>query len=117
MPDKPADRNEHLEAADVAGLLRELGRRMELSDESPYKARAYCRAAESLLALTEPLQRIIAQGRLRDIPGVGQAIEDKIIALHRTGTHASLEQLRREVPASALELLRVQGVTPQKARQ
>jgi DNA polymerase (family 10) len=117
MPDSPADQNAHLDAADVAALLREFGRRIELSDESPYKARAYFRAAESLLALTEPLGRVIAEGRLRDIPGVGQAIGDMIVVLHRTGTHATLEQLRREVPASALELLRIPGLTPPKARQ
>jgi DNA polymerase (family 10) len=106
-----------LGAAEVASLLRELGHRIELSGGSPYKARAYQRAAESLGALTEPLGRLITQGRLREIPGVGAAIEDKIIAFQRTGTHSTLERLREEVPASALELLTIPGLTAQKARK
>ena len=55
------------------------------------------RAAENLAALAEPLDRVVEEGRLREIPGVGYAIADIIPKLHRTGTHPSLEKLREEV--------------------
>jgi len=38
-----------LEAPSVAALLIEIGQRLTLAGENPYKARAYARAAESLL--------------------------------------------------------------------
>jgi DNA polymerase (family 10) len=118
MPDSAASqRSEGLDAAEVALLLRELGQRVELSGDSPFKARAYFRAAESLLTLTEPLDRLVAEERLRDIPGIGAAIEEKIAALHRTGTHRTLDRLRLEVPAAALALLRIPGLPTAKARQ
>jgi DNA polymerase (family 10) len=106
-----------LDAAEVARLLRELAQRIELAGGSPYKARAYLRAAESLGALTEPLDQLVRQGRLREVPGIGAAIEDKITAFHRTGTHATLERLREEAPASALELLTIPGLSADKARK
>lgn len=62
------------DATAVAKLLYELGQRMSLRGGNPYRARAYMRAAESLTALTMPLADIIAQGRLREIPGVGEAL-------------------------------------------
>lgn len=108
---------EALSAAEVAQLLRELGQRIEFTDDSGYRARAYYRAAESLLAQTDPLDQIIGGGRLREIPGVGPAITEKIVAFHHTGTHPTLERLRAQVPASALELLRIPGLGPQKVRQ
>ena len=40
------------DAAAVAKLLYELGQRMSLRGGNPYRARAYMRAAESLMALT-----------------------------------------------------------------
>jgi DNA polymerase (family X) len=98
----------------IAQLLNEIGQRMELKEE-PFKARAYYRAAESLLALAEPLDAILAEGRLREIPGVGEAIEEKIQTLRQTGTHPLLERLRKEIPTGALELIAVPGVTPPKA--
>jgi DNA polymerase (family 10) len=41
---------------DVARLLSELGNRLLLAGENPYRARAYSRAADSLLRLTVPIQ-------------------------------------------------------------
>jgi DNA polymerase (family X) len=57
---------------------------------------------------------MIAQGRLREIPGVGDVIADIIIRLHANGTHPYLEAMRQEIPASVLEMLSVWGLRPDK---
>ena len=104
-----------LDAAEVASLLIEYGRRAALAGGNPYRARAYVRAAESLAAQAEPLERIIASKRLRDIPGVGEAIASVIEQLHRTGSHGALEKLREDVPDGVVDLLSVPGLQPEKA--
>jgi DNA polymerase (family 10) len=98
----------------VAGLLREYAQRTALRGGNPYRAKAYSRAADSLAALAIPLDVLIAEGRLTEIPGVGDAIADIIAKLHRTGTHPSLERLRKEIPAGVLEMLSVPGLRPEK---
>jgi DNA polymerase (family 10) len=57
---------------------------------------------------------LVAEGRLKDIPGVGEVIADIITKLHKTGIHLSLEKLRKEIPAGVLEMLTVPGLRPQK---
>ena len=84
-------------APEVAQLLREFGQRTALRGGNPYRAKAYTRAAENLLALTEPLEDLIAQNRLKEIPGVGDAIADIIVKLHKTGDHPSLQAMRKEI--------------------
>ena len=101
------------DAAGVARLLLELSHRLLLAGENPYKARAYARAAESLPTLTIPLEDVIAQGRLREIPGVGAALAEVIRALHQNGTTPRLEAMRAEVPASVLEMLKIPGLAPE----
>ena len=103
-----------LDAPAVAKLLVELGRRSALDGDNYYRSRAYLRAAESLAALGEPLERLIDEGRLREVPGIGEAIADIVTKLHRTGTHPLLERMREEVPESVLELLSVPGLRPDK---
>jgi DNA polymerase (family X) len=103
-----------LDASAVAKLLHELGQRTALRGGNPYRARAYSRAAGNLLALTMPLDQIVAEDRLREIPGVGDAIADIIAKLHKTGTHAGLEAMRKDIPAGVLELLSVPGLRPEK---
>lgn len=99
---------------EIAMLLREYAQRSALRGGNPYRAKAYSRAADSLTALAVPIERLIEEDRLTEIPGVGDAIADIIIKLHRTGTHPSLEKLRQEVPAGVLELLSVPGLRPEK---
>ena len=98
----------------VARLLREYAQRTSLRGGNPYRAKAYLRAADSLSALSQPLDRVIAAGTLTEIPGIGDAIADIVTKLHQTGSHPSLEKLRKEVPASVLELFTVPGLRPDK---
>src|SRR3954463_10145629 len=110
----PSTHMASLDASAVANLLKEFGQRTELRGGNPYRARAYTRAAENLRTLTLPLETVIAQERLREIPGVGEAIADIIIKLHKTGTHPALEGMRRKIPESALELLSIPGLRADK---
>src|SRR3954465_3400596 len=96
----------------VARLLVEISQRRRLAGESPYRVRAYARAAESLLTLIEPLADVIAQGRLREIPGVGAALAEVIRTLHQHGTTSGLEAMRADVPAGVLELLKPRSAGP-----
>jgi DNA polymerase (family 10) len=103
-----------LDAAAVAKLLHELGQRTALRGGNPYRSRAYTRAAESLLALPESLADLIAKNRLREIPGIGEAIADIVTKLHRQGTHPMLDELRKEAPESLIKLMSVPGLRPEK---
>ena len=102
------------DATAVAQLLREFAGRSSLRGGNPYRAKAYARAADSLAALVVPLEQIIEAGRLKEIPGIGDAISDIVTKLHRTGTHPSLEAMRKEIPAGVLEMLAVLGLRPDK---
>ncbi|MEY9463908.1 DNA polymerase (family 10) [Bradyrhizobium ottawaense] len=103
-----------LDARGVASLLREYAQRTALRGGNPYRAKAYSRAADSLGALAVPLHVLIAEDRLTEIPGVGEAIADIITKLHKTGSHPSLEKLRKEIPEGVLEMLAVPGLRPEK---
>ncbi len=106
-----------LDASAVANLLVEFGQRLELSGDNPYRAGAYYKAAESLRGLTVSLHEVIAKRHLRDIPGVGPAIAERIAALHESGTHPTLEDMRRQVPTRVLDMLRIPGLRPQQVLQ
>src|ERR1043165_10204988 len=103
-----------LDARGVASLLREYAQRTALRGGNPYRSKAYSRAADSLVALAIPLHVLVAEDRLTEIPGVGEAIADIITKLHKTGTHPSLEKLRKKIPQGVLEMLSVPDLRPEK---
>ena len=98
------------DAAAVAVLLVELGRRTALAGDNYFRAKAYQRAADTLWALVEPLDRVIAENRLCQLPKIGKTIADIVTKLHNTGTHPLLEKLRREVPEGVLDMLSIPGL-------
>jgi DNA polymerase (family 10) len=98
----------------IASLLREYAQRTSLRGGNPYRAKAYLRAADSLSALSQPLDRLIAAGPLTEIPGIGDAIADIVTKLYETGSHPSLEKLRKDVPAGVLELFAIPGLRSDK---
>jgi DNA polymerase (family 10) len=100
--------------ADTFDLIADL---LEIRGEVIYKVLAYRRAAESLRELGQDISHIHGKGELQDIPGVGEAISEKIQELLETGTLIFLEELKAEVPPSLLELLEVSGLGPKRVGQ
>ena len=90
---------------------------MELAGGNPYRARAYGRAAENLALSPLPLHRLVAEGRLTEIPGIGEALAGVITQLHETGEHPRLEAMREEVPAGVLDMLRVPGLRRERVQK
>jgi DNA polymerase (family X) len=99
---------------DVAAMLREYGQRLSLKGGNPYRAQAYVRAADGLAALSESLGSLIAEDRLTELPGIGDAIAAIIETMHRTGSYPKLEEMRKEMPAGVLEMLAVTSLRPDK---
>ncbi len=102
--------------AELAELFRRIARLLEIKGESAYKINAYKRVARSLSDLDAPVEEYWRAGRLKEIPGVGDAIAKKIDEYLRTGTLQFLERLESEVPPSLLELTALPGIGPKKAR-
>jgi len=106
-----------LNAAEIAQLLREMGRRMQLEKGNPYRAKAYLRAADNLALTTMPVERLIAKDRLTEIPGIGDALAGVIRQLQETGGYPKLDALRQVVPEGVLEMLAVPGLPADRIRK
>ena len=98
----------------LARDLREIGALLTLEGENPFKVRAYENGARAVEGLTEDLARVSAEGRLKDVPGIGEALSEKIAAWLATGKIPLLERLRESHPPGVLELLAVPDLGPKK---
>jgi DNA polymerase (family 10) len=100
----------------VAEIFTTLANTLEIQGEVIYKILAYRRAAENIASLSRDINELQREGQLRSIPGVGEAIAEKLDSLLTTGHFDLLDRARAEVPEGVVELLRVQDVGPRKAR-
>jgi DNA polymerase (family 10) len=112
-----ADEAQDLTNGDLARCFHEIGDILEVQGEIPFKTIAYHRAADAIGRSPIDLVAAYRNGTAPKIPGVGQAIGDKIAEYVTTGRMAYLDRLRAEIPASLVDLLRLPGLGPKTVRQ
>ncbi len=101
---------------EIAELFENMGALLEIKGDSVFKIRAYQRAARTISQLSLPLHQAVEAGEnLRDIPGIGKAISDKIRELVQTGKVSTYERLTAELPEGVLRLMDVPGIGPKTA--
>jgi DNA polymerase (family 10) len=98
----------------VAEILVEIGTLLELKGENPFKTRAYLNAARTIESLNEPLTKMVAEKRLGEIKGIGEALEKKITELVNTGKLAYYDELKASIPPGLIEMLDIPGLGPKK---
>lgn len=101
---------------EVARILNALADGLEVQGENFYKVLAYRKAATSIHDLGRDINDVARAGGLRAIPGVGEAIAQKLESLLATGSFDLWDRVRREVPAGVLEILHIPDVGPRRAK-
>ncbi|MCH7923647.1 MAG: histidinol-phosphatase, partial [Nitrospinae bacterium] len=100
----------------VVAVLEEMAVILELKGENPFKVRAYANAARTLAATAEPLEDLVASGRLGELKGFGEAITEKVTALVTTGRLSAYEEMRASLPEGLFDLLKIPHLGPRKVR-
>jgi DNA polymerase (family 10) len=103
--------------SDLAAALDELGDLNELDGAIVHRVVAYRNAAKAVREAPEPVARMVREGRVTELPGVGKTLEEKLVALLETGTIPAAEKLRAKYPAGVVEMTRLEGLGPKRARR
>jgi DNA polymerase (family X) len=100
---------------EIIEILENIAVFLELKGESVFKSRAYRKAARSIEFLAEDISKLVAENRLKEIPGVGEAISSKLTEIVRTGHLEYYEKLKAEFPEGINILMGVPGIGPRTA--
>jgi len=100
----------------IAETLTAIATLLELKGENPFKVRAYLNAARVIENLAEPLDKLIAEERLSEVKGIGDAICEKITTLVATGKLPYYEDLRAATPPGLVAMLEIPGLGPKKIK-
>ena len=101
----------------IADLFDEIADLLDLEQDNPFRIRAYRNAARLLRGLQREVADMLAKGeKLDELPGIGADLAGKIQDVVETGGTELLYRLRRELPHGLVELLRVPGLGPKRAK-
>jgi DNA polymerase (family 10) len=88
---------------------------LELAEANPYSIRAYRRAAELVRSTPADVAELALSGRVRELRGIGQAIEARVVELVTTGGIAELEELERTFSPEVVGYGRYLGLSTRRS--
>jgi DNA polymerase (family 10) len=99
----------------IAKVFEDIADLLELKGENVFKIRAYQKVVRAIEQLPMELEQLVKEEKLREVPGVGEAIAKKITELVATGKLEYYEKLKTEFPEGISTLLDIPGIGPKTA--
>ena len=103
-----------LDNATIAERLEAFAGLLDLAGSGYYTSRAYRRAAETIRESKAPIAKLVREGRVQDLRGIGPGIAGRLSELVQTGRIAELDELEREVQPELVGLGRFLGIGPKR---
>jgi DNA polymerase (family X) len=98
----------------IAESLEAFASLLDLADSGYYTSRAYRRAAETIRESKASIAKLVRDGRVQDLRGIGPGIAGRLRELVETGRIAELEELERDVQPELVGLGRFLGIGPKR---
>ena len=102
---------------EIAAAFDELADLYELDGAIVHRVLAYRSAAKAARDATVSVSGLTRAGTVTSLPGIGKTLEEKLVALLDTGTIPAAEKLRAKYPPGLLEMTRLPGLGPKRARK
>ncbi len=102
---------------EIADAFERLADLLELQEANPFRVRAYRNAARVIADHPRPLADLVAEGAdLDKLPGVGEAIAEKITTLVETRKLPALDEAAKKTPLVLTDLMRIPGLGPKRVK-
>lgn len=103
--------------AEIAALFDRLADLLEIEDANPFRVRAYRNAARTIANLGQSIAGLVETGKdLSELPGIGEAIAEKIAIIVRTGRLPQLEEVEARTPGTLADLMKIDGLGPKRVK-
>ncbi len=103
-----------MENKEIARLLSETADLMEVAGEDSFRIRSYRNGAAAIAAYPERVADIVCNPErdVTEIAGIGKGLALVLAEICERGSFERRDQMLAKYPASALELLKIQGLGP-----
>ena len=100
----------------ISQMFNEIADLLELKGVD-FKPRAYRKAARKIESMKKDISNYYEEDSIKDIEGVGDAMEKKIKEIIETGSLEYLDELHEELPEGLVEVMKVPGIGPKSAKK
>ena len=97
---------------ELADLFGKMGDILEFKGENPFKISAYRKASRIIGDLTQDIEEIAESGKLKDVPGIGEGMAQKVVEYLNTGKVSKFEEVKKGVSDELIAIMDIPGMGP-----
>lgn len=97
---------------ELAQIFNRIADALEYKGKNVFRVVAYRKAARVLDDLVEDIETLNKEGRLGELPGIGEGIAKKIDEYLQTGKMKKYEEVIKGIPDTLLDMLNIQNLGP-----
>ncbi|WKZ18566.1 MAG: DNA polymerase/3'-5' exonuclease PolX [Candidatus Jettenia sp. CY-1] len=97
---------------EIAALFERIANVLELKGENAFRINSYRKAARILGDVTEDIEVLAREGKLKDIPGIGESMAEKIMEYIHTGKMSKYDEVMKEISEETITLMQIPGLGP-----
>lgn len=97
---------------ELAEIFHRIADALEFKGENVFRVIAYRKAARVLADLVENIEVLNKEGRLVELPGIGEGIAKKIDEYLTTGKMKKYKEVTKGIPDTLLDMLSIQNLGP-----
>ena len=101
---------------EIAQIFEDVADLLQIRGDNIHRVLSYRRAGENIRVLGRELVDIRAENELLSIDGIGKTLAEKIEEMLDTGKLEFYARVTADVPASLLELMKVDGLGPKRIK-
>jgi len=97
---------------ELADLFEKMADILEFKGENPFKISAYRKASRIIGDLTQDIEESVEKGELKNIPGIGEGMAQKIEEYLKTGKISKFEEVKKGVSDELIAIMDIPGMGP-----
>jgi DNA polymerase (family 10) len=97
---------------EIAEIFEKMADILEFKGENPFKISAYRKASRIIGDLTQDIEEIAEKGKLKDVPGIGEGMAEKIAEYLKTGKISKFEEVKKGVSDELMAIMDIPGMGP-----
>ncbi|MFW6246485.1 MAG: helix-hairpin-helix domain-containing protein, partial [Tangfeifania sp.] len=102
---------------EIADKLNEVADLLDLKGENEFRVRAYRNAVRTISGLSKSISEMVRNNEdISSLPDIGDSMAKKIEEIVKTGNLKQLKKLKKEIPSSLIEIMKLEQMGPGRTK-
>jgi DNA polymerase (family X) len=102
---------------EIIEILTEVADLLDIKGENEFRIRAYRNAVRTISGLSKSMADMVNNDEdISSLPDIGDSIAEKIEEIVETGNLKQLKNLKKEVPSSLIEIMKLEQMGPERTK-